>query len=372
MKIGFDAKRIFQNATGLGNYSRTLVQNLNQFHRQYDLHLFTPKVKNNEWAANFQQKYTTHLATSKPAAFWRTFRMTTDIDRQKMDIYHGLTHELPFGIHRSKVKSIVTVHDLIFKIYPHQYQALDRKIYDWKLKYACKTADKILAISEHTKQDIIKYYGTSPDKIEVIYQSCSNDFFNKKSKAAIQEVTEKYLLPKDYLLYVGSIIERKNLLTLVKALPLLEHKIPLVVIGGGKNYKQQVLKYIQENKLQNEVIFLKNVANKDLPAIYQQASTFIYPSLYEGFGIPIIEAIFSKTPVITTRESALPEAAGEFSYFVKGTDANELAQTINGILNNKTVTEERIIKSLKYAEQHFLPVITAQKLHQLYLSILST
>ncbi|MGB0864426.1 MAG: glycosyltransferase family 4 protein [Saprospiraceae bacterium] len=369
MKIGFDAKRIFQNATGLGNYSRTLVRNLNKFHRQYDLHLFTPKVKDNEWAADFQRKYTTHTATFKPATLWRTFRMTKDIDRNEIDIYHGLTHELPFGIHRSKVKSIVTVHDLIFKIYPHQYKPIDRKIYDWKLKYACKAADKILAISEHTKRDIIKYYGTSPDKIEVIHQSCSDDFFNKKSETEIQEISKNHQLPKEYLLYVGSIIERKNLLTLVKSLPLLEHKMPLVVIGGGKEYKNLVLKYIQENQLQKQVIFLKNVANEDLPAIYQKAKVFVYPSLYEGFGIPIIEAIFSQTPVVTTRESALPEAAGEFSYYIKGTDANELAQTINGILNNKTETEERITKSLKYAEQHFLPVVTAQKLHQLYLSV---
>jgi glycosyltransferase involved in cell wall biosynthesis len=369
MKIGFDAKRIFQNATGLGNYSRTLVQNLNRFHGQYDLHLFTPKIKNSEYSAEFQQKYTIHTASSKPSTIWRTFRMTKDINQQNIDIYHGLTHELPFGIHRSKTKSIVTVHDLIFKVHPNQYQPIDRKIYDWKLKYACRAADKILAISEHTKKDIIKYYNIEADKIEVIYQSCSDDFLVEKSKIELQNVTKKYNLPDEYLLSVGSIIERKNLLTLVKSLPKLQHQLPLVVIGNGKAYKKQVTDFIEANQLEKQVIFLPNATNEDLPAIYQQAKVFVYPSLYEGFGIPIIEAIFSKTPVVTTRESALAEAAGEFSYFVKGTDAEELAQTIDGILNNKTETEERILKSLNYANQHFLPVVTAQKLHQLYLSV---
>ena len=369
MKIGFDAKRIFHNTTGLGNYSRSLVKNLAEYHPQYDIHLFTPKYKSHGFDFEAGHEFFIHTATSKPSWYWRTFKMTKDIERQNIDIYHGLTHELPRGIHRSSVKSVLTVHDLIFKIYPEQYKAIDRMIYDWKLQYACQAADKIIAISEQTKQDIIKYYQTPTDKIKVIYQTCNDIFLQKSPSNTIQSTLKKHQLPQDFLLCVGSIIERKNLLTLIKALPFVQQDIPLVIIGNGKAYKQKVEAYIQQHHLENKVIFLKNVATEDLPSLYQQAKIFIYPSLYEGFGIPIIEAIFSETPVITSQQSALPEAGGAFSTYIEGTNEKELAEKINLLLTNTNLVQTNVSQSLEWAKRQFHPVITAQQLHQVYLEV---
>lgn len=364
MKLGFDAKRIFYNHTGLGNYSRGIIENLHQFHENCDIHLFTPALKANFEVNLLQNKYTIHTASVKPSWYWRTFKMIKDLEKQDIEIYHGLTHELPKGIHKSKVKSVLTVHDLIFKIYPQQYKFIDSKIYDWKLKYACKAADVIVAISEHTKRDIIKYYNIPAEKIEVIYQTCDERFKIEASSLKKEEVAIKHQLPKQFLLSVGSIIERKNLLTLVKAMKTVD--IPLIVVGSGKEYKKRVETYIKANQLENKIIFLKNVSNEDLSILYQLAEVFIYPSMYEGFGIPVIEAIFSKTPVITTTQSALPEAGGKFSNYVSGTNVTELSQTINHLLADETKARENLQKSFDWASEQFSPKNTAKQLYQLY------
>ncbi len=366
MKVGFDAKRIFHNHTGLGNYSRGLVRDLVEFYGNYEVHLFTPKEQEITTNTLFQGLFPIHTASVKPSWYWRTFKMVKDIEKQGIDIYHGLTHELPRGIEESKVKGIVTVHDLIFKVYPKQYKRLDTLIYNWKLQYACEAADIIIAISEHTKKDIIKYYDIPAEKIKVIYQTCDASFKIKRTPKIIAKTLQKHDLPEDYLLYVGSIIERKNLLLLVQAMEKLTTEIPLVVVGNGKVYKKKIVDYIEKNNLKDRVIFLENVMNEDLPSLYQQAKIFIYPSLYEGFGIPIIEAIFSETPVITTSESALPEAGGSFSNYVTGLDAKELSDKIEEVLSSPSKNKIAVEKSLEYAESHFAPEITAKKLHQLY------
>lgn len=364
MKIGFDAKRIFYNHTGLGNYSRGIVENLQQFHKNCDIHLFTPSLKSNVEGNFFQEKLTIHTASVKPSWYWRTFKMVQDLEKQNLDIYHGLSHELPKDIHQSKIKSVLTVHDLIFKIYPQQYKFIDSKIYDWKLRYACKAADVIVAISEHTKRDIIKYYNVPAEKIEVIYQTCGESFKKTASQEQKEQVRLKYQLPKQFLLSVGSIIERKNLLTLVKAMRNVD--IPLMIVGSGKAYKKKIEHYIKENQLENKVIFLKNVSNEDLSVLYQLAEIFIYPSLYEGFGIPIIEAIFSKTPVITTTQSALPEAGGQYSNYICGTDVAELSTMINELLDNPMKTRANLQKSFDWASEQFSPQTTANQLYELY------
>jgi glycosyltransferase involved in cell wall biosynthesis len=366
MNIGYDAKRIFQNHTGLGNYSRLLVKNFAQFHPSNSIHLFAPKVKWEMFSEAEKDKYQVHLPTSKPSWYWRTFGIAKDLANSNLDLYHGLTHELPKGIHKTSVKSLVSIHDIIFKLHKEQYKLIDRTIYDWKLKYACEASDGIIAISEHTKKDIIEHYGVSESKIHIVYQTCDDSFRQEISEQEKQKALKKYGLPKDFIFYVGSIIERKNLLTLVKAMRGVANNIPLVVVGNGKEYRQKVEEYIKQNGLENRILFLNGVSNEELPVLYQQAKVFVYPSLYEGFGIPIIEAIFSKTPVITTPFSSLPEAAGKDSTFVSGTDSEELAQAINKLISEEDETKRKVEKSLEYANRNFLPETTANRLAEVY------
>jgi glycosyltransferase involved in cell wall biosynthesis len=351
MKIGFDAKRLFQNFTGLGNYSRTLVSSLNELAADADIYLFTPKKKyHSDTRDFFKEPY--HVITPKTQlkAIWRTFTCTKAIKNLHLDIFHGLSHELPIGIKKTGVKSLVTMHDLVYKTFPNDFTFIDRLIYDFKFRYACKNADKIVAISKSTKNDLIKYYQTPPEKIEVIYQSCHKQFKTLQSPEQINSVLENYGLPDNFLLFVGSVIERKNVLTLIKAIEKLGNNIdiPLVVVGNGKAYLQEVKKYVHTHNLQSRVYFIQKIAFEHLPALYQKASVFIYPSVYEGFGIPVIEALWSQTPVITSNISSMPEAAGAGAFLCNPASHESIAQGIDKILNDSEYAHSLVEKGLEH------------------------
>jgi len=354
LRLGFDAKRLFHNHTGLGNYSRTLVQNLLYYYPDYAYFLYTPSIKKNEDTQVFLNSpaYSVHTPSPRQKPGWRTFGMHRQLKQHKIDLFHGLSNEIPLNLDKLPMKKVVTIHDLIFRRYPKQYPYIDRLGYHLKTSYACNNSDHIIAISECTKQDIIKYYQVAPEKISVLYQSCSEHFLQDKSQVLIDQVSDRYQLPKDYMLYVGSITERKNLLGILKAMTLLPKsmELPLVIVGGGKSYKKEVLAFMVKHKLKPYLYFIEP-ANEDLPFIYQKAQLFIYPSFFEGFGIPIIEALFSGTPVITSNCSSLPEAAGPGAILVDPKDPQQIADSIQQILQDPELRNELISKGYKYAQR---------------------
>lgn len=372
MKLGFDAKRLFNNFTGLGNYSRTLISSINQIAPEHDLFLFTPKKKyHNDSRDFFKEPYYTVTPKTRFKAYWRSVSSVRKIKQLKLDIFHGLSHELPFGIKKTGAKSVVTIHDLIYKTYPNDFSFFDRFIYDLKFKYACKQADKIIAVSKSTKNDIVKYYGTPESKIEVIYQSCHQQFKQILSDDEVSKTLAPYQLPTQFMLFVGSIIERKNLLNLIKAIEMLPESIelPLVVVGKGNSYLKKVKAYIKERKLDERILFAPQVMYKDLPALYQKASVFIYPSVYEGFGIPVIEAIWSQTPVITSNCSSMPEAAGEGAFLCNPKEPASIAEGIVKIISNKNYAQELIEKGNEHIKSFENEIVTKQVLN-LYQSLL--
>lgn len=362
MKIGFDAKRAFQNTTGLGHYSRTLVASLAQYFPENDYYLFAPKITSLFKTGSFNNIHAIAPGTFPSTmlkSLWRSNLVKNDLLNNHIDIYHGLSHEIPFDIHKTKIRSVVTIHDLIFERYPDQYSVIDRSIYRNKFRYSCNKADKIIAISEQTKEDIIQYYKIPENKITVCYQSCNPAFTELVSAEKKQAVAALYKLPKQFYLYVGSIIERKNLLLICKALKQLEASIPLVVIGDGGPYKQQVKQYIRENALDDRVIFLSetpaarsSVAFKtatDFPAIYRQATAMIYPSIFEGFGIPVLEALCSKLPVITSNQSCLPETGGNAALYINPANETELADAMRSVANDDALKNSMIEKGIVHA-----------------------
>lgn len=363
MKIGFEAKRAFTNGTGLGHYSRTLISSLAAYFPENDYYLFTPKQT--ALFDEVQQYKNVHII--EPSTFpstilksaWRSSWVKKDLKQLGIDIYHGLSHEIPVGIQNTGIKSVVTIHDLIFERNPEQYNPIDVKIYRKKFKYACENADRVIAISQQTKDDIIQFYGTAESKIDICYQSCNPSFGITVSDAEKQRVKAFYQLPSEYFLYVGSIIERKNLLNIFKALYLLKGKlnIPLVVIGSGGKYKQVVQEYIAAHQLQQQVIFLSDQfqnadfkSAKDFPAIYQQALAMIYPSTFEGFGIPVLEALWSNIPVITSNVSCMPETGGNAAYYVNPLSEEEMANAMFEVATNTSLRNEMIVKGWLHAQ----------------------
>ena len=364
MKIGFDAKRAFHNNTGLGNYSRTLIQSLSEYYPENEYYLFNPKKSNRFTikSENIHEILPSGINRYFSSA-WRSRGVKADIKKLNIDLYHGLSHEIPLGIQKTGIKSVVTIHDLIYKRYPNQFNHIDVFTYDRKFRYACKHADHIIAISEQTKSDIINYYGTDADKITVCYQGCNPGFSKVISEEVKSKIRKTFNLPDRFFLYVGSIIERKNLLNIVKAMKIAEKNIniPLVVIGNGKSYKQKVKNYIKENNLDDKIIFLSDnpVAKSSkefdpsgvFPAIYQSATAMIYPSFFEGFGIPVLEALSSGLPVITSNVSCLPEAGGKGSCYVNPNNAEEIADSMIEIFTNEILSAEMKKIGLLHAKE---------------------
>ncbi|NJB82895.1 glycosyltransferase family 4 protein [Wenyingzhuangia aestuarii] len=366
MRVGFDAKRIFHNTTGLGNYSRDTVRILASYFSENSYFLYNPKPGKVD-RLNLNNNMKVCLPKSKVwqklSSLWRQKAIVKDLVADKVTIYHGLTNELPIGIENTTIKTVVTIHDLIFVRYPELYSYIDGKIHFKKFKRAAQVADRVIAISEQTKRDIVDFLGVSPNKIEVVYQGCHSAFLENYSLSEKNEVAKKYTLPSKFLLNVGTIQERKNLLTIVKAIKNTNHS--LVVVGKETVYAEKVKKYIDENNMTDRVLFLKGVSMQELAIIYQMASIFIYPSIFEGFGIPIVEALYSKTPVISSVGSCFSEAGGPNSIYIEPHDEVALQQAIFNIENDTVLQKEMKEKGWQYAQQ-FLDEQIAKNLINVY------
>ncbi len=370
MRIGFEAKRVFHNNTGLGNYGRDVIRILKKFTPINQFYLYTTSVssqKRFESSESIVIKLPERAIWKKLSSIWRLGPVASQVKRDKVNLYHGLSGEIPSGLKRKSIPTIVTVHDLIFFSHPHYYSFFDRIIYSLKSKHAAKNADKIIAISEQTKRDVIKYLKAEDSKIEVVYQGCNKAFKQEYNQAEKDVVQKKYGLPKQYILNVGTLQERKNALLIVKAIKGTDYN--LVLVGGEKKYAQKIHSYIKENNLNNQVSFLKNVSANELAIVYQMATIFCYPSLCEGFGIPIIEALFSKTPVITSQGNCFPEAGGPNSIYIDPTSEKSLREAFKSLYHNES--ERKRIADLGYIfVQRFSDEEVAKNLFQVYKSML--
>ncbi|TAE52541.1 MAG: glycosyltransferase family 1 protein [Bacteroidetes bacterium] len=369
MRMGFDAKRAFLNATGLGNYSRSLIGNLARFFPEEEYHLFTPRTGNPPLFSDARMPV--HLPGNWPGALWRSFGVASAARKAGIKLYHGLSHELPLGLRRAGIRQVVTMHDVIFRRYPGLYPLADRLIYDAKWRYACQQADVVVAVSEATRQDLLNYYPVTPEKIQVIYQCCDDIFRLPPDPPAEKKVLARHQIPVEYLLYVGSLTERKNLLLLFQALQLLPEKdrLPVVVAGKGKAYGEKVQHWLRVQGMEKWALFRPDIPFADLPALYRHAQICVYPSHYEGFGIPVLEALTCGVPVITSATSSLPEAGGPGAAYISPGKPEELARHIHLILSDSLLREKMISQGKIHAER-FAPEPLTRQLMNLYRSLL--
>lgn len=345
LKIGFDAKRIVRNGTGLGSYGRTLVNDLASY--PLELRLYAPDQGRDELRQQIRQQenvsfcYPAQSALPFSKALWRSKGIVSDLKRDGIKVFHGLSGELPIGIRQSGIKSVVTIHDLIFLRHPEFYHWIDTKIYAWKFRQTLREADHIIAISECTKRDILAYGKVDERKISVIYQSCAPKF----------SVSQSAMPSNRYILSVGSIEARKNILLAVKALPYLPEAVSLVIVGRHTPYTDEVIAYAKKEGLTHRIKIMHGVSDEELPKLYAGAEAFVYPSRYEGFGIPIIEAISCGLPVVACTGSCLEEAGGPDALYVDPDDAEAMAQAIKQVLRGAEGRETHIERSQKYIER---------------------
>ncbi|MBP3254071.1 MAG: glycosyltransferase family 4 protein [Bacteroidales bacterium] len=366
--IGFDAKRALCNSTGLGSYSRTLINDLvlaGRAEQRFAFNLYSPDEGKAELRnqllkdGNLNFMYPKHKNIKLWGSLWREKYVVNTLKQDGVRIFHGLSGQLPAGIKgKGGIKSIVTIHDVIFLIHPEFYNPVDVCIYRQKFFSALKQADKIIAVSQCTKRDILRFGNmnaskpiVTEDKIEVIYQSYNKVYDNAVSREKQRELKQRLSLPDKFILNVGTIERRKNILLGVKALNGVNKDIHLVIVGRSTPYAKEIETYAQKHGLADRVHIYNNVNNEDLNVIYSLALMFVYPSLYEGFGIPIIEAVAHNLPVIAAKGSCLEEAAGQSAYYVNACDGKELADVVNMLCENEDKRLLSVNGSKKYIER---------------------
>lgn len=357
MKIAFDAKRALNNSSGLGNYSRNLLNALTFYFPENEYLLFTPAARDiflNELGGSFRLLFPEKKIQQMFQSLWRSWGIKKDLAKHRATVYHGLSNEIPFRLNR--MAKVVTIHDLIFLKHKEQYSFADRSIYEIKTRYAAKHADKIIAVSRQTKNDLIELYQVPEEKIVVIPPLISNYF----TKPAMRRGTiAGYQLPAKYILNVASFHPRKNHKTLIEAFDIIKDTVEehLVLVGGTGGMKTEIELLVDKKKLRHRVHILSNVPNEDLPFIFQHAEIFVFPSQYEGFGMPIVEALLSQVPVITTQGGCFEEAGGDHSVYIHPNATEEIATSILKVLGDNELRTKMITAGLAHAQTMSAKVI---------------
>lgn len=354
MKIGFDGKRAVSNMTGLGNYSRLVIEQLAENYPQDSLYVYTPKLKENPRLSLIRSLPNVEFRLPSGSGFsgslWRTFGVTNNLRADKVDIYHGLSNELPLNILSAGVPSVVTMHDVIYRRMPECYSAIDRRIYDFKYGRSCRNATRIIAVSERTRQDVVELYGVDPDKVDVVYQGCDDSFKRKRSLEELSEVKTRLGLPDRYILQVGTIELRKNLELTVRALGALPEDVKLLAVGRDRGgYMGKVDAIARELGVAGRVVFRHDISFANLPAVTQMAEAVVYPSRYEGFGIPVLEALESGRPVVAATGSCLEEAGGDAAIYVAPDNARQMGEALKAIISGAADVKAMVEKGKRHA-----------------------
>ena len=393
LTIGLDAKRIVRNGTGLGSYGRTLANDLaclqltdaqgeTSVYDSLDLRLYAPDKGRSELRTQVPERNNLHFVyplsslhsplstfpspfSSLYKAYWRSRGILHQLQADGVQVFHGLSGELPVGIRRTGIRTVVTIHDLIFMRHPEYYSWIDVQIYRRKFFQTLREADRIVAISECTRRDIAELGQIPEERIDLIYQSCSPRFSAGVSPQLIAQVRRTYDLPARYVLSVGSIEERKNMLLAVKALHWLPGDVGLVLVGRKTGYTRKITELAAKEHLTHRVRLLHGVPDEHLPALYGAAEVFVYPSRYEGFGIPIIEAVSMGLPVVGCTGSCLEEAGGPHNLYVSPDDAEGMAAAVSRLLVGAEDRDERIRRSRSYIT-HFENTDAARRFARLY------
>lgn len=351
MKIGIITDFIDGGKGGIGTYTHNLIKNLSILDTKnayYLIHYI--KIDLDIYRLNNEILIDTFNTPFFKNTIWRCGVLPRKLKKRELDIVHDpydtgpLSFKMPF-------KKIITIHDISPFIYPHTFPPI-KVLLNKVLISRTLNADKIIADSNSTKQDLICYFNTREEKIRVILLA-ADEKFEPLNNGEIDEIRQNYNLNFPFILYVGALEARKNIVTLIRAFYKLKkkgikHKL---VITGKKGWKyKEIFKTINNLNLQKDVVFTGYVPEDDLPALYNAADLFVYPSIYEGFGLPPLEAMACGTPAITSNTSSLPEVVGVGGIMVDPYDVDGLADAMHKVLTNDGLREDMIKKGLERAK----------------------
>ena len=356
MNIGFDAKRYFHNRTGLGNYSRSVVDALLKNHPENRYVLFAPGQEGRTLPSGAEVAESIHKGS-----LWRLMGVRKDLIRKGIQVYHGLSNEIPLGLDKSGIKTVVTIHDLIFKRFPDYYPFTDRVIYNLKTGYAARHADMIIAASETTAIDIQRFYKTDPSRIKVIYQPVDKVWYEIPAESPVKS---------RYILYVSSFTQRKNHGTLIEAFAKIQKQtdLHLVLAGADGETLAKCRSFVASEKLSDRVHFFENCDFSTLHALVYGASLVVNCSFFEGFGIPLAEAAVCGKPMAVSDIPVFKEIAGTAARYFNPNNADEMA----AVMMESMATEYQAEMTLGREEalKKIDPAAIANKINDLYQSLL--
>lgn len=348
MKIGIDARLVYYHQAGIGQYILRLTQALALLDHEDQFTLFTSRKDRTPILeqSNFkrQELWTPSHHRFEPAA------LSLELARFSLDVLHSPDFIPPASVH---AKSVITVHDLAFLLFPDFLTRPSARYYS-RVDIAAHKADHIIAVSESTKRDTVRLLGVPEEKITVIPEAAHPIFAPITSPEPLERIRTRYKLPEEFILFVGTIEPRKNLPALVNAYRRLrdnyKSNVALVIVGQRGWLYEELDQMLEEMNIQDSVRFLGGVPNEELVYLYNAAKIFAFPSRYEGFGLPPLEAMACGTPVVTSNVSSLPEVVGDAALLVDPEDIDGLAVAMWRLLSEENLRRELRAKGLKRAQ----------------------
>ncbi|MDD3486779.1 MAG: glycosyltransferase family 1 protein [Candidatus Moranbacteria bacterium] len=346
MRIGIDARFFGSIGKGLGRYTQKLIENLENIDRENHYFIFLRRENWDEYQPK-SKHFTKVLADIPWYGLREQLQMPKILEKCGLDLVHFPHFNVPV---RYRGKFVVTIHDLILFRYPTRRAStlsgpayfFKKQAYHWVINRAIWKSEKIIAVSEYTKKDILKHFKVPPEKIAVTYEGV--DTFENPSLEKPGSVLQKYGIMKPYILYVGNAYPHKNLDRLILVFRELSKKHPdlHLVLAGREDYFYRRLKKFAKEKKTDRIIFPGHIDEIDLPVAYREARLYVFPSLYEGFGLPPLEAMVRNVPVVSSNASCLPEILENSAYFFDPRGVSETAETIDRALTDNLLRRKLI------------------------------
>jgi len=376
MKIGIDIRLIGKKRTGDEVVIFNLVKNLALIDSKNEYILLTDadgkeQLKQINNRLGIKNK-TNFKIVSLPACnrfAWNFWTLPRYLRKDPVDIYHT-QYITPWFVPK-KIKIVTIIHDISFNFFPQLVGFLDLVFLKTLIPISFKRADKIIAVSQFTRDEIIRFYKINPDKIDYVYNSISDEFLTDKiSEERLIEIRKKYNLPEKFILYIGTLQPRKNIPQLIEAFGRIKDKLKdykIVICGNKKasNYDKKIENSIKINNLEIDIIFPGFIDENDKKTVFGLAHVFAYPSLYEGFGIPVLEAMSQKVPVLVSDIPSLKEIAGTGASYFDTASIDDFSQKLYDICINNKLREE-LIRSGKERISFFSWKKSAEKMLAIY------
>lgn len=375
MKIGIEAQRIFRKKKhGMDIVAVELIRHLQQFDHVNEYVVF---VKEDEDPSVIQETKNFKIVSipGGPYPYWEQVLLPREVEKHQVELLHCTSNTAPLSV---KVPLVVTVHDIIYLekwnfTKGTAYQIVGNLYRRWNVPPVVKKAAKVITVSEFEKKRIREYFSTFREKIETVYNGVGDHFSPVTDRSVLESIRKKYTIPENFVFYLGNTDPKKNMVGVMKAMSWLRKNnklsFQLLMLDIDRDFLKKMAESIGDVDILKHISFCGYVPNRELPAIYSMARLFLYPSLRESFGIPILESMACSVPVVTSNTSSMPEVAGDAALLVDPFNPESIAEGILKVLISDSLRAELIEKGLRRSRE-FTWRNNAEKTLKLYENVL--